>query len=190
MIVRVRLTLTAIAIAVTVGCASAAPMVEKVEAPGIENFSRIEGQPGFAGSPVGFGGATKPSAMPWLGSQGFSSVISLRFAAEEGVDVEDSRAAAEAAGLNYIHLPFSPKKQNTDVVDEFLAAAGDERNQPVYIHCGSATRAAALWMIGRVLKDGWDIDVAGQEAEKIARKPAEAIAFATKYITSANGKEL
>jgi hypothetical protein len=39
-------------------------------------------------------------------------------------------------------------------------------------------------MIGRVIKDGWDIDAARREAELIALKPGEAIAFATWYVTS------
>jgi len=151
---------------------------------GIENFSRIEGSPGFAGPLVGFGGATQSSAMTWLRSEGFAAVINLRLATENGADVEGSRLAAQAAGLNYIHLPLNPKSLDPDVVDDFLTAVGDKGNQPVYIHCGSATRAAAMWMIGRVLEDGWEIDAAGQEAKGIAGKPSDAVAFATRYITS------
>lgn len=108
-------------------------------------------------------------------------MINLRLADENGNDVEASHAAAEAAGLNYIHLPFSTKNPGT-VIDDFLAAIGAPENQPVYVHCGSATRVAALWMIGRVLEDGWDIDQARAEAEQIAAKPEQAIAFATKYL--------
>ena len=35
--------------------------------------------------------------MPWLRDEGFSTVINLRAATEEGVDLEGCRAAAEAA---------------------------------------------------------------------------------------------
>lgn len=156
--------------------------IEKVAVPGIENFSLLEGTHTFAGEPVGFGGATLPTAMPWLREQGFSTVINLRLVGEEGADADNSRAAAEAAGLNYIHLPFNAGNPDPDVVENFLAAVGDKANQPVYIHCGSATRVAALWMVGRVLKDGWAIDAAAEEAELIALKPDDAIAFATAYI--------
>ena len=72
---------------------------------GVDNFSRIEERPGVAGSPVGFGGATQPSAMPWLKGEGFAAVINLRLADEPGAQVEESRVAAEEAGLKYIHLP-------------------------------------------------------------------------------------
>ena len=75
------------------------PTVVKTDMPGIENFSRIDGNTGFAGSLVGFGGATQPSAIAELGNEGFVTVINLRSATEEGADVEGSRTAAEAAGL-------------------------------------------------------------------------------------------
>lgn len=167
-----------------IGGAPATAELETVDVPGIENFSRIDGPPGFAGSPVGFGGATRSSAMPWLRSEGFTAVINLRLAIEKGVDIDGSRAAAQAAGLHYIHLPFDANDPDPDLVDDFLAAAGDKVNQPVYIHCGSATRAAALWMVTRVRQDGWEIDAARKEAEIIALKPSAAVALATRYITS------
>jgi len=188
----VRVTLCAIAIAtvaVIVGCGgqtneSVSPAIEKLDMPGIVNFSRVRGLTGFAGSPVGFGGATKPVAMPALKSAGFAAVINLRLATEEGTDLDGSRAAAAAAGLNYVHLPFDGKNLDTALVGEFLSAASDTANQPVYIHCHSATRVAALWMIGRVLEDGLDIGAAAQEAEVIAAKPEAAVAVATGYISS------
>lgn len=158
--------------------------IEKVTVPGIANFSLLDESTGFAGSPVGFGGATLPTAMPWLRERGFATVINLRLASEEENDVDGSRAAAEAAGLNYIHLPFDAKNPDPDVVENFLAVAGDEANQPVYIHCASATRVATLWMIARVLVDGLDTDAATAEVELISLKPDKAIAFATAYISS------
>ena len=113
----------------------------------IDNFSRIEERPGVAGSPVGFGGATEPSAMPWLKSEGFAAVINLRLAEEPGAKVEECRVAAEETGLKYIHLPLDPRNPDAGIVDKFVAAISDETNQPVYIYCNTATRVAALWMI-------------------------------------------
>ena len=151
---------------------------------GIKDFSRTERLSGFAGAPAGFGGATPDSAMDWLKAEGFVSVINLRVATEEGVDLEASRAAADAAGLEYVHLPFDVKNLDPQLYDKFLAAVGDEANRPVYIHCNSATRVGALWMIARVLEDDWSVDRAREEAEAIADKPAEAVAFATHFITA------
>lgn len=151
--------------------------VQRGEVSGITNFSR-------AGMMAGFGGTTQPSAMAWLKDDGFGSVINLRLESEEGVDLDASRSAAEAMGLNYIHLPLDTENVDPQIIDDFLAAVGDEINQPVYVHCGSATRAAALWMIKRVTMDDWDIDEAGDEARAIAKKPDAAVAFATQYIAS------
>jgi uncharacterized protein (TIGR01244 family) len=156
--------------------------VEKAELNGIENFSQIDGTTSFAGSRIGFGGATQPVAMAPLKAQGFMTVVNLRLADEENVDLAASTKAARAAGLDYIHLPFDTASPAADVVQEFIAAVNKESNQPVYIHCGSATRAAAVWMIGRVVADGWTIEAASIEAREIAKKPDEAIAFATAYI--------
>ncbi len=177
-----------IAIALTVAAAGAGapavPTLQKVDAPGITNFTRVDGAPTFAGAHAGLGGATEPEAMPWLRREGFVTVINLRSAAEQGADIDASRAAAEAAGLNYIHLPFSPGDPDPDVINNFLATASDEAMQPVYIHCSSATRAAALWMIGRVAGDGVEIDAASNEAEAISPRPGDAIAIATKVLAS------
>ena len=156
--------------------------VHKVEAPGIVNFSLLEGSTGYAGSRVGFGGATQASAMPWLKSEGFATVINLRLASEDGATVERSQAAATAIGMKYVHLPFDPHSPAPNLMDNFISAVGEKSNQPVYIHCHSATRAAALWMISRVQKDGWAFDDAANEAKLIAEKPDESIAFASTYL--------
>ena len=136
---------------------------------GIKDFSRTDRPSGFAGSPAGFGGATPDSAMDWLKAEGFVSVINLLVATEEGVDLEASRAAADAAGINYIHLPFDVKNLDPQLYDKFLAAVGDEANRPVYIHCASATRVGALWMIARVLEDDWSVDRAREERSEERR---------------------
>ena len=162
---------------------SVGPTPRKVDARGIENFSEILGDGGFGGPLVGFGGATLPDAMPWLKHQGFVTVVNLRLAGEAKADVEASRAAAEAAGMKYVHIPFDPGSADVaTTVAAFLAAVSAKANQPVYVHCNSATRVAALWMIGRVVEDHWSVDAAANEAESIARKPDQAIAIATRYL--------
>src|SRR3954464_11732847 len=74
--------------------------VQKSEREGIRNFSRVD-------ATVGCGGATDPAALVGLRKDGFVSVINLRLATEEGANVEAEGAAAKAAGLKYIHLPFN-----------------------------------------------------------------------------------
>lgn len=157
--------------------------------PRIEHFSTVDDHGGFAGKIVGFGGTTPDSEMAWLKDLGFSTVVNLRKATEEGVDVECSRVAAQAAGLNYVHIPFGGQELDRQLVDNFLRITGDPANQPVYIHCRSATRVAALWLIGRVLKDGCSLESVLGEAETIAAKPGDAVAYATAYLKLHGGLE-
>lgn len=154
--------------------------VTKTPVEGIVNYSRT-------GDLTGFGGATDPSAMPFLQQEGYSAVVNLRLADENGVDIVAGRKAAEAAGLEYIHLPFDSKNPPAGYFEQFLAVVENERERPVYIHCGSATRAAALWMSKRVIEDRWEIDAAEIEARAIAGKPDHAVAFAIKYIEAQKG---
>ena len=157
--------------------------VVKTDIPGIKNFSSLSDSSGFAGPLVGFGGATDPSAIPQLKEKGFKTIVSLRLSTEEGVDIEAGRQAARTAGLNYVHLPLDPPNATQADIQRLLETLGDPTNQAVYMHCGSATRAAAVWMIGRVTEDGWEMDRAQKEAVAIAAKPDDAIAFASSYLS-------
>jgi uncharacterized protein (TIGR01244 family) len=159
------------------GIAGASAQVTKGEIAGVRNFSRVD-------ATVGCAGATDPSAMAALRKEGFVSVINLRLATEQGADVDGSRAAAKTAGLKYIHLAFNAASPDPKVVESFLAAVADKSNQPVFIHCGSANRVGAVWMIKRVLQDGWTVDKARSEAETIGLTSPQLAAFAAEYIAT------
>jgi uncharacterized protein (TIGR01244 family) len=154
---------------------TAAAQVTKSDLPGVRNYSRVDAS-------VGCGGAVDPSAMAALRKEGYVSVINLRQASEPGADIDAGRAAATAAGLKYIHLPLNGAAPDPKVVDQFLAAVADKGNQPVFIHCGSANRVGAVWMIKRVLQDQWAMDRARTEAEAIGLQSAQLAAFAATYI--------
>ncbi len=154
---------------------TASAQVQKIDVPGIRNFSRVD-------ATIGCGGATDASAMPALKKDGFVSVINLRLASEAGANVDEEGNAARAAGLKYIHLPFDAAAPDSKVVDNFLAAVATKANQPIFIHCGSANRVGGVWMIKRVLQDGWAIDRARTEAQAIGLRDPQLDAFAVKYI--------
>jgi uncharacterized protein (TIGR01244 family) len=166
-----------VVVMLAVAAGSAAAQVKKGEVPGITNFSRVD-------ATVGCGGATQPTAMAELKKEGFKSVINLRMASEQGADIEGSRAAAQSAGLKYIHLPFDAASPDPKLVDNFLSAVADKSNQPVYIHCASANRVGSVWMIKRALQDGWEIEKAQQEAEAIGLSNPRLKTFAVEYIRS------
>ena len=131
--------------------------VTKQSVPGIVNFAKVE-------TTVACAGATTPAALADVKKMGFASVINLRQANEPGVDIDASTAAAKAAGLNYIHIPFNATSPDPSAVDNFLKAVTDKANQPVFIHCASANRAAAMGMVKRLVVDKWDVERASAEA--------------------------
>jgi len=155
---------------------SAAPQdVQKQEFPGVRNFSRVN-------ATIACGGATTPDAMTALKKNGFVSVVNLRLADEPGASIDESKAAAAAAGLQYFHLPFKMSDPEKDLVDRFIATVGEPKNQPVFIHCGSANRVAALWMIKRVKVDGWPLQRALDEATAIGLTSEPLKKFALDYL--------
>ena len=149
--------------------------VTKSDMPGVRSYSRVD-------ATVGCGGAVDPSAMAALRKEGYVSVINLRTADEQGAEIDASRAAAQKAGLRFIHLPFNGASPDPKIVSDFLGAVADKRNQPVFVHCGTANRVGAVWMIKRVLQDGWALDRAQTEAEAIGLTSRQLLAFATTYI--------
>jgi uncharacterized protein (TIGR01244 family) len=170
-----RVTLAVVAVACV--AASLNAQVQKKEFPGVRNYSRVD-------ATVGCGGQVDPAAMASLKSEGFVSVINLRLPTEEGANVEQGRAAAQAAGLKYIHLPFNAASPDSKVVDSFLAAVSDRANQPVFIHCGSASRVGGMWTIKRALQDKWPLEKALAEGKAIGLNNPGLETFVTDYIKS------
>ena len=92
---------------IAVVAASVSAQVKKSEMPGVRNYSRVD-------ATVGCGGAVDPTAMSALKKEGYVSVINLRLPTEEGANVDAGRAAAQSAGLKYIHLPFNAASPDPD----------------------------------------------------------------------------
>ena len=152
-----RATFVATLLALAATAASAQTAVTKATVPGIVNFSKVE-------TTVACAGATTPAALVEVKRMGYNSVINLRMPSEAGAEIEAEAAAAKTAGINYIHLPFNAQAPDPALVDNFLKAITDKTNQPAFIHCASANRAAALWMVKRIAVDKWDVDKASEEA--------------------------
>jgi len=168
----VRITaLASIVCAGAIVAAQAPAQVTKESVPGIVNFAKVE-------TTVACAGATTPAALAEVKRMGYASVINLRQASEPGAEIEASAAAAKAAGLNYIHIPFNTASPDAAVVDTFIKAVTDKANQPAFIHCASANRAAALWMVKRIAVDKWDVERASTEATALGLTSPALKAFA------------
>ena len=152
-----------------------AQQITKPTLPGVTNLSKLE-------TTVACAGATGPEAMPEIKKMGFVSVINLRQASEPDTNIPAAEAAAKAVGLKYIHVPFNAAEPDPAVVDRFLAAIRQPGNEPAFIHCGSANRASAMWMLKRVQIDHWDVAKAMTEAEALGLTSAPLKKFALEYI--------
>jgi uncharacterized protein (TIGR01244 family) len=162
-------------VATTACFAAAQSQVKKETVPGITNFAHIE-------TTIACAGAVAPSAVAEIKKMGFGSIVNLRLATEQGADIEAQAAAAKAAGINFVHLPFSASAPDPAVVDRFLKTVTERGNQPAFIHCASANRAAALWSIKRALIDKWDDDRAMAEAAQLGLTSQPLKTFALEYI--------
>lgn len=148
--------------------------VTRETAPGITNFARLD-------TTIACAGATRPAAVAELKKMGYASIINLRQASEPGADIEGETAAAKAAGIHFSHLPFNAASPDPAVVDSFLKAVTAPANQPAFVHCATGNRAAAMWMIKRMVVDKWDADRAGAEAAALGLTSSTLKTFALDY---------
>lgn len=171
------LRIVPLALTTLLAAATVQAQVTKETVPGISNFSRV-------GTTIACAGATTPAAVGEVKNLGYKSIINLRQPNEAGADLEAEEAAAKAAGITYVGLPFNTAAPDPAVVQRFLDAVTAPANQPVFVHCASANRASALWMIKRMLVDGWDAERAGTEAAALGLTNAALKTFALDYVAA------
>ena len=155
--------------------------VTKESVPGVTNFARVD-------TTIACAGATTPAAVAGLKKMGYASIINLRMANESGADIDAEAAAAKEAGIRFVHLPFNAAMPDPAVVDSFLKAVTTPQNQPAFVHCASGNRAAALWMVKRMLLDDWDAERAGTEATALGLTSSALKTFALEYVRTHQGR--
>lgn len=144
------------------------------ESPPIRNFLRVNKE--FC-----TGGQPRNEHLAKLKEEGVKAIINLRPPGEHRA--EEERAEAERLGLRYFNIPVVFGEPKDEQATEFLKLTDDEANRPAFIHCTGAIRVGAFWMIRRVLRDGWTIEDAEKEAEKIGLREAPHLnQFARAYI--------
>ena len=144
------------------------------EQPAIFNFTRVSDQYCTGGQP-------KLEALEKLKSEGVKSIINLRTPGEHRAAEEEAKA--KELGLRYFNIPVVYRDPKEEQATEFLKITDDPANRPVFIHCTAAIRVGAFWMIRRVLRDGWTVEAAEEEARKIGlREAPHLVEFAKAYI--------
>jgi uncharacterized protein (TIGR01244 family) len=165
----------AAALLLAVTTAFAAPQeTPPKEAPPIRNFLRVNKE--FC-----TGGQPRLEHLAKLKEEGVRAVINLRQPGEHRA--EEERAEAERLGLRYFNIPVAFGEPKEEQAAEFLKLTDDAANRPAFVHCTGAIRVGAFWMIRRVLRDGWPVEDAEKEAEKIGLREAPHLnEFARAYI--------
>ena len=152
----------------------AMPVAAQQEIPPIRNFLRVNDQ--FC-----TGGQPRLEHLQQLKDEGVKTIINLRPTSEHRAAEEEARA--KELGFKYFNIPFVFSEPKDEQATEFLKITDDPANRPAFIHCAGAIRVGAFWMIRRVLRDGWKVDAAEEEAKKIGLKETpHLVEFARRYI--------
>jgi uncharacterized protein (TIGR01244 family) len=152
-----------------------ATLVMAQQPAGIRNFLKINTEFCSGGQPTA-------AHLAELKAQGITTVINLRTVGEAGFDAPAEEADVKRLGMKYFHIPVAGQAPKDEQADEFLRITDDARNRPVFIHCASANRVGAFFMIRRVLRDGMTFEAAKAEATKIGLQSAALESFAKQYI--------
>src|SRR5215211_5207856 len=127
------------------------------------------------------GGQPSLENLDKLKAEGVKAIINLRQPSEYQAAQEEAKA--QELGFRYFNIAVAAAAPEPDQATEFLKITDDPENRPAFIHCRSAARVGAFWMIRRVLRDAWSIEDAEKEAEKVGLREAPHLnEFARKYI--------
>ena len=155
------------------GVLLAAAVLAATGAAAIDRFYRITER-------VAIGGQPTPEQVTLLSDDGFNAVINLREQTEfnDGLQAR----AARGSGMEFVRVPVSREEPSDAAVEKFLVATDDQTLYPIYIYCASGDRAAAFWMIRRVVRDGWVVEDAEAEATRAGLPAGKMFDFARDYI--------
>lgn len=131
--------------------------------------------------------ASQPSPADYreLKERGVQTVINLRNSAEEpGID---AASISKDLGLSYVNPAFSSPEQLGDRQFDETRAALNKAQGPVLLHCGTANRVGAMWLVWRVLDGGKDYQTALMEAKQIGLRSEKFEAKSADYIVRHGG---
>jgi uncharacterized protein (TIGR01244 family) len=117
---------------------------------------------------------------------GIKTVINLRTSGEMRFD---EKGVLKGLGLEYHYLPFAaPDTLKDEIFEKSLKVLGDRKKQPVLLHCASANRVGAIWLVHRVLTDKVEYGKALEEAKEVGLKFPPYEAKAKAYIEKTQAK--
>lgn len=114
--------------------------------------------------------------------KGIRIVVSLR--GQDEIPWDEAKVA-EQLGLDFKRIAFRSPESLTDEVfkstREILKSA-QEDDKPVMVHCGSANRVGAIWLVHRMLDQGVSQEQAVKEAKEVGLRNEDYLKRALEYV--------
>jgi protein tyrosine phosphatase (PTP) superfamily phosphohydrolase (DUF442 family) len=146
----------------TSSAAASKPKTRREDFPGLASYFPID-RTASNGGPVQSG----DWVVSELSRRGFKTFIDVA----PGRDGDAVAAAAQGVGMKYLRMLIARDNAGGQLdaskIEPVIKAIGDRGNQPVFLHSADGRSTAMLWMIKRVLADGWTVEQAGAEAATI-----------------------
>ena len=128
-------------------------------------------------------GGKIPDEQGWatLAEHGYRTVLDLRPIAEVR---PDDFAASARHGIRHIPLPMTPGVIDDAIVDRFEREIAHRDARPIVFADRDGTGAAAIWYVHRAEAEGYDLDRARRDAERIASIPEPLLQSANAYLNA------
>jgi protein tyrosine phosphatase (PTP) superfamily phosphohydrolase (DUF442 family) len=125
-------------------------------------------------------GQPSPDDLRLARSRGVRSVVNLRQASE--LDWDEGKCVAQL-GMQYHHVPFkSPTSLTDQVFDKVRQLLNDTSHRPMILHCASANRVGAVWLVHRIIDEGLSYDAALAESKAVGLRSAQYQQAAENYL--------
>jgi uncharacterized protein (TIGR01244 family) len=136
----------------------------------------------FASSPlpgVTTAGQPGPRDFAAFARAGYRTVVDLRMPGEpRGFD---EAAAARAAGLEYVNIPFIRTTLGPEQIERFRQVMNDPERRPVLVHCVAANRVGGIMLPWLVLDRGLAEDDAMALAMRIGLRSPDLLTAGLEY---------
>lgn len=117
---------------------------------------------------ISIGGALRDGDAQDLENRGFKTVVNL-MTPDESNDGEEE--LVKGVGLTYAPIPVTPNTLDDITVARFLQAI-ESSDGPVAVHCKGGGRAGLMALLALTIENGWSLDHALEEGEKMGIKVA------------------
>jgi uncharacterized protein (TIGR01244 family) len=105
-------------------------------------------------------GQPQPDDWDRLVEDGFDAVINMRSDPERAA-VQSQ--VARQAGLDYIHLNLPAYELEPEHIQQFQDVLNQLNSERILIHCRTGSRVGLIWMLHRMLNEGWSEQAAAEE---------------------------